>query len=86
MLIDLEDVCRTVGLVLGHRGPAADDRLREDLGAESIDLLNISVTAEQKYGVALDEAAMVRVSTVRDLYHLLTETPDAGSAHPDRSA
>jgi acyl carrier protein len=83
MLIDLDDVCRTVGLVLGRRNPKADDRLQEDLGAESIDVLNIVVTLEQKHGISIDEAAMARVSTVRDLYQLLLNNTDAASRPTD---
>ena len=88
MLIDLEDVCRTVSLVLGHRGTKADDRLMEDLGAESIDILGVMVTAEEKYGVTVDEAAMATVSTVRDLYDVLLKSPHASipAADPTRSA
>ena len=55
MLAELEEVCRTVGLVLGRRQVTADQRLMEDLGAESADILNIMVTLEQKYGVKIDE-------------------------------
>jgi acyl carrier protein len=77
MLIDLDDVGRTVGLVLGRRDPKADDRIQADLGGESIDVLNIVVTLEQKYGISIDEAAMANVSTVRDLYQLLLKSPDA---------
>jgi acyl carrier protein len=88
MLIDLDDVCRTVGLVLGHRDPKADDRIQADLGGESIDVLNIVATLEQKYGVSIDEADMASVSTVRDLHSLLLKSPDAviRPADPDRSA
>lgn len=88
MLIDLDDVCRTVGLVLGRRDPKADDRIQADLGGESIDVLNIVVTLEQKYGISIDEAALANVSTVRDLYQLLLKSPDAASrpADPHRSA
>ena len=71
MLIELADVCRTVDLVLGRRKTSAADRLVEDLGAESIDVLNVMVTLEQKYAVSIDEAAMATVSTVRDLYELV---------------
>jgi acyl carrier protein len=71
MLIELDDVCRTVGLVLGRRDPKPDDRIQADLGGESIDVLNIVVTLEQKYGISIDESAMAQVSTVRDLYTLL---------------
>ena len=71
MLAELEEVSRTVGLVLGRRQVTADQRLIEDLGAESADILNIMVTLEQKYGVKIDETEMTTVATVRDLYHLL---------------
>jgi acyl carrier protein len=88
MPIDVEDVCRTVGLVLGRRGTHPDDRLMEDLGAESIDVLNVMVTLEQKHGVSIDEAAMAAVSTVRDLFNLLLKSPHASiaPADPARSA
>ena len=87
-MIELEEVCRTVGLVLGKRGVKADDHLIEDLGAESIDILGIMVTLEEKYGVAVDEAAMAAVSTVRDLYEVLLKSPHAPTpaADPARSA
>jgi acyl carrier protein len=83
MLIELDDVCRTVGLVLGRRSVRADDRLMEDLGGESIDLLNVMVTLEQKYGVSIDEAAMAGASTVRDLYDLVLKSPHAANAPAD---
>jgi acyl carrier protein len=87
-VIELEEVCRTVSLVLGKRGVKADDHLIEDLGAESIDILGIMVTLEEKYGVAVDEAAMATVSTVRDLYEVLLKSPHAPTpaADPARSA
>ncbi len=87
-MIELEEVCRTVGLVLGRRNVRAGDRLVEDLGAESVDELNIMVTLEQKYGVSIDEAAMAAVSTVRDLYDLALKSPHAAvpPADPARTA
>jgi len=87
-VIELEEVCRTVGLVLGKRGVKADDHLIEDLGAESIDILGIMVTLEEKYGVAVDEAAMATVSTIRDLYEVLLKSPHAPTpaADPARPA
>ena len=88
MLIELDEVCRTVSLVLGKRGVKADDCLVKDLGAESIDILGVMVTLEEKYGVAVDEAAMATVSTVRDLYDVLLKSPHAPTpaADPTRSA
>ena len=59
-----------------------------DLGAESIDVLNIIVTLEQKYGVSIDESAMAGVSTVRDLYQLVLKSAHAAipPADTDRPA
>ena len=88
MTIDLEDVCRTVALVMGRRNTNAGDRLIEDLGAESFDVLNVVVTLEQKYGISIDETAMATVSTVRDLYDVVVKSPHAAipPADPARSA
>ncbi len=88
MLIDVEDVCRAVGLVLGHRGTKPEDRLEEDLGAESIDVLNVVVTLEQQFGVSIPETAIAGVSTVRDLYDVVLKNGHAptGSADPARTA
>jgi acyl carrier protein len=88
MLIDLDDVCRTVGLVLGRRDVGPDHRIQEDLAGESIDVLNIIVTLEQKYHVSVDETEVAKVSTVRDLYRLLQKSPDAAirPTEPNRSA
>jgi acyl carrier protein len=87
-VIELEDVCRTVSLVLGKRGVNADDRLIEDLGAESMDILGVMVTVEEKYGIAIDETAIASVSTVRDVYDLLSKSPHApiAGANPTRTA
>jgi acyl carrier protein len=83
MLIQLDDVCRAVGLVLGRPGASGADRLLEDLGAESIDVLNIMVTLEQQFGVSIDEAGMAGVSTVRDLHELVLKSPHAGNPPED---
>jgi acyl carrier protein len=88
MLAEIEEVSRTVGLVLGRRHVTAEQRLMEDLGAESADILNIMVTLEQKYGVKIDETEMTRVATVRDLHDLLVKTTHAATppSDPARSA
>jgi len=82
MLMGLEEVCRTIGLVLGRRNVAADQRLIEDLGAESADILNIMVTVEQKFGVRIDEKEMTEVATARDLHRLLSKITN-GTRDPD---
>lgn len=88
MLISLEDVGRTVSLVLGRRDVKADDRLIEDLGAESMDILGVMVTLEEKHGIAIDETAVAGVKTVRDLYEVVLKSPHAPipAANTGRSA
>ena len=71
MLVDLEDVSRTVGLVLGRRDVKPDQRLIEDLGAESADILNIVVTLEDKYRIRIEDTAATGVVTVRDLHDVV---------------
>jgi acyl carrier protein len=83
MLADFEEVSRTIGLVLGRRNVTGDQRLVEDLGAESADILNIMVTLEQKYGVQIDDAEMTAVATVSDLHHLLTKVVHAAGPNSD---
>jgi acyl carrier protein len=85
MPAQLDDVSRTVGLVLGLRRVTADQRLVEDLGAESADILNIMVTLEEEYSVRIDEAEMTNVATVRDLHQLLVKTTN-GTTTPGSDA
>jgi acyl carrier protein len=68
----LDDIARLVSLQLGIRAVKGADRLVEDLGAESADLVNLVAAAEERYGVSLDETALARVHTVADLHALVT--------------
>jgi acyl carrier protein len=70
----LEDLTRLVSLLLGAPTVHADDRLVEDLGAESADLVNLIATVEDKYQVVLDEEAVARVHTVADLQALVNQS------------
>jgi acyl carrier protein len=74
MLIALDDIAKTVGLVLGRRKVAATDRIYEDLGAESADMLNLVVTVEEKYGITIDEASVPSIRTVSDMYEMVRRT------------
>jgi len=71
MTPSLEDLCLLVGLLLGRAGVRAQDRLVEDLGAESADLVNLVATVEEKYQVELAEAEVARLHTVADLHALV---------------
>jgi acyl carrier protein len=88
VLIELDEVCRTVGLVMGQRDIQAGQRLMEDLGCESIDVLNIMVTLEEKFGVSIDEATMAGVTTVRSLFDIVSKSPHAAMSpeNPSRPA
>jgi acyl carrier protein len=74
MAVTIEDIQTLVGLQLGQRKVSAQDRLMEDLGAESADMVNIIATAEDKYHISLEEADISMVRTVRDLYDLIENT------------
>jgi acyl carrier protein len=67
----VEDLSLLVGLLLGKAGVRPQDRLVEDLGAESADLVNLAATVEEKYHVELAEAEVARVHTVADLHALI---------------
>jgi acyl carrier protein len=74
MAVTIKDIQILVGLQLGRRKVSGQDRLMEDLGAESADIVNIIATVEDKYRISLAEADISRVRTVRDLYDLIEHT------------
>ncbi len=71
MTVHTEDIMRIIGLVLGRKNISALDRLMEDLGAESADILNIVVAVEDKYGISIDEGKVPSLRTGNDLYRLV---------------
>jgi acyl carrier protein len=52
---------------LGLYDAGLDDRLIEDLGAGSVDIVTIVAIAEEAYGVRIDEEQLPLLRTVRDL-------------------
>jgi acyl carrier protein len=72
MVIDLMHIAKTVGLVLGRINVKPADRLYEDLGAESADVLNIVVTMEEKYGIRIDDADVPSIRTISDLHQVVS--------------
>ena len=61
--ITIEEIKRIVSLVLGSRTVGNDDRFLEDLGAESVDLMNIIVAVEEKYGIFIKESEIPALQT-----------------------
>jgi len=67
MATGISEINKTVGLILGRADVKPSDRLYEDLGAESVDVLNIIATIEEMYGIAIDDANLPSMRTIADL-------------------
>lgn len=67
----LEALCAMVALQLGRTTVDPDQRLVEDLGADSMDLVAVLATLEERTGVGLDETAFAEVATPRELHALM---------------
>ncbi len=61
-----------VELHLGRETVADGDRLTEDLGADSFDLMNIAAILEEDLDIVITEQAAAEVRTVGDLVALVT--------------
>jgi acyl carrier protein len=64
--------------------PAA--RLREDLGLDSLDGVDMVVAAEREFGVRIDEEQARSVRTLQELYECISRSPRApgATANPER--
>ena len=71
MNVTIEEVQALVRLQLGKRTVADEDRLVEDLGAESADLVNIMAAAEDRFGVSFEGADISKVRTVHELFEFI---------------
>ena len=58
-------------LQLGVESVRTNDRLFEDLDADSFDLMNVVVILEEDHSVTISEAAAASASTVGDLVSLV---------------
>jgi acyl carrier protein len=70
MEVTIEEVLALVCVQLGRRGVLVEDRLMEDLGAESADIVNLVAAVEDRFGVSIDEAGIAGIRTVGDLYKI----------------
>jgi len=70
-IILMEDIKKLVALQLGVRVVAEQDRLMEDLGAESADVANIVAAVEEKYHIVVKESEIARIFTPADLLELV---------------
>lgn len=71
MSVEMVVVERLVGEKLGRRGIRADDRLFEDLGVESLDVLTIISALEDRYDVSFEDDELETLEKVGDFHTLL---------------
>jgi acyl carrier protein len=67
-LVTLDDIKNIISMQLGADRVTEDDRIAEDLGAESSDLANIISAVEDKYQIEVDRSNLEGIRTVRDVY------------------
>ena len=67
----LDEIRSVVAVELGVRQVRAEDRLVDDLGVESMDLVAILAAIEDRWGIATGKADLGTVRTVADLHHLV---------------
>jgi long-chain acyl-CoA synthetase len=65
------------GLVPGRTDPKA--KLVEELGLDSLDLVEVVSRVEKKYGVSIDESLIGHDTTIGDLERMATRGPEAGA-------
>jgi acyl carrier protein len=69
--ITIEEVSRLVSVQLGKRHLNPDDRFFEDLGAESMDVVNIAAAVEDRYRIQIKESEIADIRTPSDLLRLI---------------
>ncbi len=59
--------------------PEADQRLKEDLGVDSLRLVEVLVALEEEFGITLEEGDLdpEAITKVGDLYALIAKYPGA---------
>jgi acyl carrier protein len=71
MNVPLEELVEIVCLQLGVEAAQAEDRLQEDLDADSADLLNLVVAVEDRFAITLSEEDVADLATVEDLHRMV---------------
>ena len=71
MSISIDDIVKIIKLQLGLKRVAPQSRLREELGAESLDMQNILMTLEDKYRITISDEETAAIATVSDFHNLV---------------
>jgi acyl carrier protein len=69
--LTIEEIKRLVSLQLGIRDVGDNDRFLEELGAESVDIMNIIVAVEEKFKIEIKESEIPDVPTPLALYRFV---------------
>jgi acyl carrier protein len=64
---ELSESVRSIARIPSDVAIASDSRLVEDLGIDSLDLVSIVLSAQETYGVAIDEDDVASLRTIADL-------------------
>ena len=70
MMISLDEISQLIRLQLGISQVNSEDQFQETLGAESIDLVNIVATIEERYDIEFEEEELAKMQSVGDLHRL----------------
>jgi acyl carrier protein len=76
MAVVEEEIGRAVSRQLGICPVKPEHLLMDDLGAESVDLVSIIATINDKLQIAIEEYELLDVRTVADLYNLARHASD----------
>jgi acyl carrier protein len=76
----LSESVRTIARIPASIGITAESRLVEDLGIDSLDLVSIVLSAQETYGVAIDEDDVADLRTIADLVHYVATRRNAAAA------
>ncbi len=77
---EMSDSVRTIARIPQDVAISADSRLVEDLGIDSLDLVSIVLTAQETYGVAIDEDDVAELRTMADLILYVERRRNAAAA------
>ena len=58
-------------LKLGDKEITAESKIKDDLGADSLDILQLLMTIEETYGITIPDENLAEFKTVGDIVHYL---------------
>ena len=70
MFEEVKDALRAQ-LKLGDKEITVDSKIKEDLGADSLDILQLLMTIEETYGITIPDESLAEFRTVGDIVNYL---------------